>query len=438
MDVRKLKQTNEGITLIALVVTIVVLLILAGITINLVFSDNGIIRKAQEAANKTQEAVKNEQAQMNELADYMTNMLNEIGEGNSSEDITGPNGKPLIETLTEIQTNNNVEAEDKYGNSVTVPKGFKVVASEATTVPEGIVIEDANGNQFVWIPIGIVHKDNNPANDVTIQLGRYTFDKTTGEPTPVQVAYTEENEERYTDLVIIENEYGDSIQEYATRENANGLIDSENHLNDLNAIAKDLEQFVKSVKNNGGYYLARYEASYGSGTSIENWKPLSKISTGTPREENNSTAELTEGMLWNYVTQLEASKISQNMYNGNTNVGVESDLVNSYAWDTAIVFIQKMKNINYANANRNTTGNSQLMNTGTTDDIVCNIYDMAANLGELTTEYCLSKSDDMAITCVGRGGSYNYNNGYTSFRGVAGVTNSNLQSNGFRLVIYLK
>ena len=57
MNVKKLRQANTGITLIALIVTIVILLILAGITINLVFSDNGIIKKAQEAANKTQEAV---------------------------------------------------------------------------------------------------------------------------------------------------------------------------------------------------------------------------------------------------------------------------------------------------------------------------------------------------------------------------------------------
>ena len=61
------------------ILNIVVLLILAGITISLVFSDNGIIKKAQEAANKTKEAVINEQTQMNEIADYMENMLNEIG-----------------------------------------------------------------------------------------------------------------------------------------------------------------------------------------------------------------------------------------------------------------------------------------------------------------------------------------------------------------------
>ena len=51
----------SGITLIALVVTIVVLLILAGITISLVFSENGIIAKAKEAAEKTNQAAINEQ-----------------------------------------------------------------------------------------------------------------------------------------------------------------------------------------------------------------------------------------------------------------------------------------------------------------------------------------------------------------------------------------
>ena len=72
------------------------------------------------------------------------------------------------------------------------------------------------------------------------------------------------------------------------------------------------------------------------------WKPLSKISTGTLRDYSQSSTPLTQGMLWNYVTQLDASKISQNMYpTGDNTVGVESDLVNSYAWDTAIVYTQK-------------------------------------------------------------------------------------------------
>ncbi len=79
---------NKGITLIALVVTIVVLLILAGITISLVFSENGIIAKAKEAAEKTNQAAINEQEQMNGLGTTIENMLN--GTGGSGEETTPP------------------------------------------------------------------------------------------------------------------------------------------------------------------------------------------------------------------------------------------------------------------------------------------------------------------------------------------------------------
>ena len=82
------KYDKRGITLIALVVTIVVLLILAGITISLVFSENGIIAKAKEAAGKTNQSVINEQEQMNVVAGYLNNMLNEIG--GSGEEPTPP------------------------------------------------------------------------------------------------------------------------------------------------------------------------------------------------------------------------------------------------------------------------------------------------------------------------------------------------------------
>ena len=52
------KISTSGITLVALVVTIVVLLILAGITIMYVMGDNSIFKKAQEAKDKTEQAIK--------------------------------------------------------------------------------------------------------------------------------------------------------------------------------------------------------------------------------------------------------------------------------------------------------------------------------------------------------------------------------------------
>ena len=75
----KILKRETGITLIALIVTIVVLIILATITINLVFSDKGIIAKAKEAAEKTKQAVINDQEQVNEVAGHLENMLNEMG-----------------------------------------------------------------------------------------------------------------------------------------------------------------------------------------------------------------------------------------------------------------------------------------------------------------------------------------------------------------------
>ena len=72
----KIKQ-EKGITLIALVVTIVVLLILAGVSLNAIFSDSGIIKKAQEAQNKMDEAQQKDLSSINELNTWLDNQVNE-------------------------------------------------------------------------------------------------------------------------------------------------------------------------------------------------------------------------------------------------------------------------------------------------------------------------------------------------------------------------
>ena len=424
---RKMKG-KRGITLIALVVTIVVLLILAGITINMLFSNGGIFKTAQDAANAWNEATINEQESLNNLAEQIENLVNgQTGGGDET-----PEEPVDITTVTEIvQKEEGEKAKDTYGNVVVVPKGFKVVTSEGTTVPEGIVIEDSNGNQFVWIPVGTVYKDSTGTNTSTIKLGRYTFDTSNGTPTMQQAAFAGDNEsnpsQTYANEVPIDDDH------IELDESRTGTVDNSNHLNDLNATAKNLAGFVQSVADNGGYYIARYEASYGSGSSTSDWKPLSKVSTGT------SSTPLTQGMLWNLVTQLDASKISQNMYANDSSVGVESDLINSYAWDTAIVFIQSMNsaNSNYANANKDTTGNSSLMNTGATGDEVCNIFDMAANVTEWTTEYSTGTVSSFSYPCASRGGFCIGSDLYTASRGGLSATNSDFHI-GFRVVLYIK
>ena len=399
------------------------MLILAGVTIDAVFSENGIINKAKEAANAMNNAVANDQAELNDLLEELNEIMNSEWDSNIEIPDPEPELPTNIEDVTEIQ-DETVQVEDEYGNKVTIPKGFEVVEEEGTTVPEGIVIQDKDKNQFVWIPVGKVYKDNTGTNYSDIQLGRYTFNTSNGTPTPVQLAYTEQNPENYKQLVTLETYY----QEYATRANPDGIASSGS--NGLNAIAKNLESFVESVKENYGYYLGRYEASYGSGSSVTDYKPLSKVSTST----TFSTSIV--GSLWNNVTQIEAAKISRNMYNNDSNVRVESDLVNSYAWDTAIVFIQAMGNGNENYANKKSV-NSSGANTGTTGDEVCNIHDMSSNCREWSTEYFADTSSSRAYPCVRRGGDYYYSNYYTAYRDSISATNKD-SINSFRLTLYVK
>ena len=61
LNIRKLKKQVKGITLIALVVTIIVLLILAGVAISLTIGQNGIFARAQNAVNVYEQAATNEQ-----------------------------------------------------------------------------------------------------------------------------------------------------------------------------------------------------------------------------------------------------------------------------------------------------------------------------------------------------------------------------------------
>ena len=155
-------RKTRGITLIALVVTIVVLLILAGITISLVFSENGIIAKAKEAAEKTNQAAINEQAQMNELAGYLDNMLNEIGgsgeettppkptlpsDGSYSEE-KGVNTPNLGEGMTAIKWDET--KNDWVETKGSDPEWYNYGETESTR--KWANAKTSDGSMWVWIP----------------------------------------------------------------------------------------------------------------------------------------------------------------------------------------------------------------------------------------------------------------------------------------------
>ena len=88
---KQVLKNEIGITLIALVVTIVVLLILAGITINMLFSNEGVFKTAEEAANAWNEATINEQASLDNLAEQIDTLVN--GTNTQTGPVTNPYGE---------------------------------------------------------------------------------------------------------------------------------------------------------------------------------------------------------------------------------------------------------------------------------------------------------------------------------------------------------
>ena len=148
---------------------------------------------------------------------------------------------------------------------------------------------------------------------------------------------------------------------------------------EVEEIEENLVDFKESVEENGGFYIGRYEASYLDG----------KVATveSSDISRSSDTADLTDGMLWNWVSQTDALAKCEEMYEGHES-GINSQLINSYAWDTALKFIEVVEEKN-VDTDSNDWGNynSSLANTGATSKAVaCNIYDMAGNVSEWTTE----------------------------------------------------
>ncbi len=415
---RRNYSNQAGITLIALVVTIVVLLILAGVTINAVFSDRGIIKKAQDAQNKANESIQKDMEQINALE----NWLNEnMGESNNDVNISTLVGKDAVPK--------NTKAVDTYGNKITIPKGFKVLAhgteaGSATytysgdTIPavqDGIVIENGTDkNQFVWVPVGTIKNKDNTTN--TITLGRYSdFTAIDGKYTPAQSA---ENYNAETPITITSGSSSWNSKELSTFRDGSKSNGSEN------ATARNLAEFISTSLSNGGYYIARFEASKTKTTSKIYSKYNQKVLTDKP--------------------QPEAASLAREMYGEvkeNNELIYASDLVNSYAWDTAIIFIQTYSTetdaSNYASQNKS----ASFANTGINNDKYCNIWDMSGNVKEWTTEYSTHSYASYWYPCVHRGGYYFADRGgaiyYTSYRG-NNRTSDCSTSHGLRPLLYVK
>ena len=361
-------------------ITIIILLILATISIQSL-TNTGLFKNAQKAKDETQNAAENQAKTLNEYEDE----LNKYISGTPETPPVAQVKKVADNVETVLSTTDNTELQDAYGNKIVVPAGFKIT-NDATTVDKGIMIEDVTetatkGSQFVWIPVGKIYTDTEKteANAKTIELNRYTFDSN-GKPT----AQGEK---------VVEGYYSETASKG-------------------NTVAKSILNFKTSVATNGGYYIGRYEAR---------------------KNINGTITEVGTDTVWNNITQPNAAIQARNMYQNTTTF--TSDLMNSYAWDTATLFLQTCgTNATYSRQIRVSTALSQTgTNTQSTKDVQCNVYDMASNVREWTTETSFRTSND---TCVLRGGNYFYSDNYTSYRDYY-ATSFSIDLNGFRPLLYV-
>ena len=378
------QKFNQGITLVALVVTIVVLLILSSVSLNLVLGDNGIIVKAKEAAETTAAAQEKEAMERNLLEKELENSLSTPAV-EPTDGVKIPTGFYYVggTKASSIVISDNKNDKNKYRNQ-------KVVGT------------DLLGNQYVWIPC------TTDSSSSDLQYARTEWG--------VEVDGADNSRAIKDELTLT-----DSSVTYSDADTANGI----------NAdVSKEIVAQIKAEKTSvakyGGYYIGRYEVGKNGDTAVVKYNQ-------TPY------AEIT----WSTAYGL-AKKII-------TNSEVNSYLCSSYAWDTAVNYIQNNSTAkNYAtsiegfNGNWNPqavkdpsgnvikpAGTSQQLNTGLTTQF-CNIFDIGGNEAEFTTELNPGTSE----TVVLRGGNYgNYDPAGYRWDDDSG---SAFIAYGFRATLFLK
>ena len=441
---------NKGITLIALIVTIIVLLILAGVSIATLTGENGILTRANDA--KVNTAIGEEKdaialayngvmAENEGNGDVTANQLKQELDKNGRTDVKDVTGENPIKVefnsgrIYEIDANGNIEEakppitfEQAKDNSmleneenstvtvsdgtVTVPAGFKVAEDSGSTLDEGIVIEDKNTNQFVWVPVSKANFDTQ-------------FKRRDG--------YYNNNPQTLT------ADYGEADGNSETGANTNtGVTESE-------TTKSEVKLMYESVYNNEGFYIGRYEAGRDStdsnkvviqkGANVYNNVVWSKNKTMNEESVVEGTESNPDG----------AIELARNFAQEKGYKTVTSTLCYGVQWDATLTWIDPdytgfakdssgmgWYSDNYSTGNADHKTGIDLKEGDSVKNMTKKIYDLAGNVSEWTMESYDTNSR------VYRGGFYGSSGSSIPASYRYGFTPSDSYSYfGFRVTLYL-
>ena len=418
---------NKGVTLIALAVTIVVMLILAGVTISVLNGENGIVKQAQKAKEESKIKELKEKVRIDIAGKRVENINGELRVSVLKEILDKYFDNVPVET--QITSETELKAKEEYGKyemkisdidvgeityetsytifkdvngeQVPIPEGYIVSEnSDENIVNKGLVVSDSRGNEYVWISCTV----DSSSNKLQYKRTEWGVEK---DGTDNSRAIKDELTLKDIDVTYSKTDTDNGINEEISKE-----------------IVAQINAEKESIKKYGGYYIGRYEVGKDNKTAVI-----------------KAEQEPYVNIKWS-----KAYELAKGIGGGE---GATTYLCSSYSWDTAINFIQNTTGKNYATSIIGFNGNwksqevkdssgkvikpvntAQRLNTGLTTAL-CNIYDMGGNVGEFTTELNPGTSE----TVVLRGGCYSYIPAGYRWDFFSGTADS---SCGFRATLFLK
>ena len=480
----KIKQA-KGITLITLVITIIILLILAGVTITMLTGDNGILKQATNARETNSKAEFEEQVKLAVMASKVNDTAN-INLETLEEELNKISGTAITKSADDklpwtvkkenyevtitadgTITTNTTDSKNEDIRTVieqataAMPKGASI--DSATNENTGIVMRDSNQNEWVWVEVPkTVFKTSTSSTDydnIKADLISYARDYREGKKGQ-GLNWTDEWYAMDGSTLVTANTEGLTDAQKLLN-NGCGLTYSEYNTN--------YNKMLSSIYTNKGFYIGRYEAGIAGSdenTSLARYSPT-EITSSSPKAVSKK-----DMIPYNFVTCSEAQQLANGMATGSKTssllFGIQWDLVCKFLevkgnWDTttntAKYYINEDSTswgnycnseftINSAKAKKyNSSNNSydditgyqkygyMLLTTGASEqNKKMNIYDFAGS----QWEYTLEKTNSNRSPCSFRGGRSSITAGYDS-PASNGNGNSTTYSNediGLRVSLY--
>ncbi len=402
MKKEKNKRYEGGITLVALVVTIVIVLILAGVSLNLVIGNEGILTRSKEAVDKYGKQAENEQQALNDIETWFGEQFG--GSTGSGED----KGVIKVPVNTKAKSNGTIDGKEPNINNPIIPKGYTPINAGSATwgdgnsspvqssIDNGLVIKDDNNNEWVWIPVeasvlsGMYETSNDGialSGDVGVTTKMYTKTTTigrTGDTTTISRSTPNTTDYREPDLAP---DYDKNESYYKT------ILGYDSPKAMAESFTADYVNMISSIKKYGGFYIGRYELSNegvqkGKATLTEqNWYNLYKKCTTL-----NASEKVESRMIWGIQWNLTCDFISKK--------GEQKKITDSRSWgnywdstgDAAVMDGETKKY-----GSKQVTGYSEYWKAN-------NIYDLAGNCWEWTRETCNTKDHANNGASCGYGG----------------------------------